>query len=85
MAMLFAFLMNIVRSLFLTAWAYAYGSDAIGAQAHLFGHELGTVHDVTGYGVLVLTVIGLLALVPLFNLKLEYAAEAPAAQPPATS
>lgn len=78
MAMVFAFVMNIGRSLFLTAWAYAYGSEAIGQQAVIFGHELGTVHDVTGYAVLVLTVAGLLCLVPLFNLKTEYAAPAEA-------
>lgn len=48
---------NLLRSLFLTAWAYAYGSDAIG----------GTFHDATGYAVLGLTAGGLLCLLPLFN------------------
>ncbi|MGJ3241696.1 MAG: exosortase/archaeosortase family protein [Opitutales bacterium] len=61
-AMAFAFFMNILRSLFLTGWAYAYGSDAIA----------GTVHDVTGYAVLILTCVGLMGLLPLFNLKLEF-------------
>lgn len=61
MAMFFAFLMNIFRSLFLTSWAYAYGSESIA----------GTVHDVTGYAVLGLTVIGLLALLPIFNYQWE--------------
>ncbi len=60
-AMFFAFLMNLGRSLFLTGWAYAYGPDAIN----------GMVHDVAGYAVLGLTCAGLLALVPLLNLKLE--------------
>jgi exosortase len=54
----FAFLTNLVRSLFLTAWAYNYTPKAIE----------GTVHDVAGYAVLGLTVAGLLCLLPLFNL-----------------
>jgi len=57
LAMGFAFLTNLLRSLFLTGWAYAYGSEAI--EGHL--------HDVTGYAVLGLTTIGLLCLLPLFN------------------
>jgi exosortase len=56
-AMGFAFLTNLLRSLFLTAWAYAYGSDAIE----------GSMHDATGYAVLGLTSVGLLFLLPLFN------------------
>ena len=56
-AMGLAFVTNLLRSLFLTAWAYAYGSDAIG------GH----LHDITGYAVLGLTSAGLLCLLPLFN------------------
>jgi len=55
-----AFLTNLARSLFLTAWAYNYGPEAIE----------GTVHDVAGYAVLGLTLVGLLILLPLFNLKL---------------
>ena len=69
-SMIFAFLMNLGRSLFLTGWAYAYGPDAIS----------GTVHDAAGYAVLGLTCVGLLLLVPLLNLKLETAeADAPVA------
>jgi exosortase/archaeosortase family protein len=59
-AMLLAFLTNLGRSLFLTAWAYRYGHEAIE----------GTVHDVAGYAVLGLTVAGLLCLLPLLNLQL---------------
>lgn len=59
-AMGFAFLTNLGRSLFLTAWAYNYGHQAIE----------GTVHDVAGYAVLGVTVVGLLALIPLLNLRL---------------
>lgn len=53
-----AFFTNLLRSLFLTAWAYAYGSEAIE----------GSLHDVTGYAVLGLTVLFLLLLIPLLNL-----------------
>jgi exosortase/archaeosortase family protein len=56
-AMGFAFFTNLLRSLFLTAWAYAYGSESIE----------GTLHDATGFAVLGLTCLGLFALLPLFN------------------
>ena len=58
-AMGFAVLTNLIRSLFLTSWAYRYGHEAIE----------GTVHDVAGYLVLGLTVVGLLCLLPLFQIK----------------
>lgn len=57
LSLLFAFLTNLLRSLFLTGWAYAYGSDAIE----------GTIHDMSGYAVLGLTVVGLLCLLPFFS------------------
>ena len=56
-AMALAFLTNLLRSLFLTSWAYAYGSDAIE----------GRLHDTTGFAVLGLTVAGLFALLPFFD------------------
>ena len=59
-ALVLALITNLGRSLFLTAWAYRYGPRAIE----------GTVHDVAGYAVLGLTVVGLLCLLPIFNLKL---------------
>jgi exosortase len=59
-ALLLAFVTNLARSLFLTGWAYHYGPQAIE----------GKVHDAAGYAVLGLTVVGLLCLVPLLNLKL---------------
>ncbi len=68
-AMLLAFATNLLRGLFLTAWAYRYGSAAIE----------GTVHDVAGYSVLGLTVAGLLCLLPLFNLKFADESAAPPA------
>jgi exosortase len=63
-AMGFAFVTNLGRSLFLTAWAYRHGPNAIE----------GTVHDVAGYAVLGLTVVGLLCLLPLLNLKVSLGA-----------
>jgi exosortase/archaeosortase family protein len=57
-AIFFAFFTNLLRSLFLTSWAYNYGPEAIE----------GKVHDIAGYAVLGLTVVGLLCLLPLFNL-----------------
>lgn len=56
-AMALAFFTNLLRSLFLTAWAYAYGSEAIE----------GKLHDATGLAVLGLTVVGLFFLLPFFN------------------
>ena len=58
-AMCFAFLTNLIRSPFLTSWAYNYGHEAIE----------GTVHDVAGYSVLGLTAVGLLMLLPLFQFE----------------
>ena len=58
-AMAFAFLTNLIRSLFLTSWVYNYGHEAIE----------GTVHDVAGYSVLGLTVVGLLMMLPLFQFE----------------
>jgi len=58
-AMGFAFLTNLLRSLFLTSWAYHYGQEAIE----------GLVHDLAGFSVLGLTVVGLLLLLPLFQIE----------------
>ena len=58
-AMVFAFLTNLLRSLFLTSWAYRYGHEAIE----------GTVHDIAGFSILGLTVVGLLLLLPLFQIE----------------
>lgn len=57
MALALAFLTNLLRSLFLTSWAYRYGSEAIE----------GTLHDATGYAVLGLTCVALFCLLPLFS------------------
>ncbi len=61
-AMCFAVFTNLLRGIFLTAWAYNYGHEAIE----------GFVHDAAGYSVLGLTVAGLLCLLPLFNLKITF-------------
>jgi exosortase/archaeosortase family protein len=70
-AMVFAFITNIGRSLFLTGWAYAHGSESIGEEVRFFGMELGTLHDVTGFAVIAPVVLMLLALVPLFTFQWE--------------
>ena len=57
LACVLAFAFNILRSLFLTIWAYRNGPDNIA----------GTVHDVTGFAVLGLTALCLLGLVPLME------------------
>ena len=62
-AMALAFFTNILRSIFLTGWAYRYGSDALS----------GLVHDVTGYAILLLTCLGLICLLPVFELKIHWA------------
>jgi exosortase/archaeosortase family protein len=64
-AMLLAFLTNLARSLFLTAWAYHHGPSALE----------GAVHDVAGYAVLGLTVGGLLCLLPILNFRWDAAPE----------
>ena len=55
-ALALAFVSNIGRSLFLTAWAYQYGAAAID-----------TVHDYAGYAVLGLTTAGLFAIQWVLN------------------
>ena len=70
-ALLLAFGTNILRSLFLTSWAYAYGSHAIE----------GSIHDVTGFAVLGLTFAGLMVLVWIFNFQLPAMDLPPATEP----
>lgn len=71
-AMLLAVLTNLIRSLFLTSWAYAYGPGAINDHwsLPLIG-DIGTVHDVMGMAVLGVTSICLLLMIPVFNFKLK--------------
>lgn len=67
MSMILAFCTNLLRGLFLTGWAYRYGSESMEKQ----------VHDIAGYSVLGLTVAGLLCLLPLFNLKISFGGPPP--------
>ena len=53
----FAFTANLLRSIFLTAWAYSKGPEAIS----------GFLHDAAGYFVLGLTSLMLLALIPILK------------------
>ena len=109
MSAILAFGMNIVRSLFLTGWAYAFNQDKFDAiDADFWGHpqylalrdsagqllldasgtpkfqmdaaghavlnpgfHLFTVHDFAGYSVLILTLAGLLLLLPILNFKIK--------------
>lgn len=72
-AMGFAVLTNMLRSLFLTLWAYHNGSQALDEHwvLPLFG-DIGSVHDVTGLAILGFTCIGLLLLLPIFNYKMKH-------------
>jgi len=56
-AVVFAVGANLLRSLFLTSWAYLRGAAAIE----------GTVHDVSGYAVLGLTVLALFWVLPVLG------------------
>lgn len=71
-AMCFAVVTNMLRGLFLTLWAYNYGSEAIDAHWVLpvIG-DIGSVHDVTGFSILGVTCIGLIMLLPIFNYQLK--------------
>ena len=60
-ALCLAVFTNLLRSLFLTSWAYNFGADAIS----------GFVHDAAGYAVLGLTCIGLICLLPIFNFSFK--------------
>ena len=71
-AMIFAVLTNLMRSMFLTLWAYNYGSGAIDEHwvLPLLG-DIGSVHDVTGMAILGFTCLGLICLLPIFNFDLH--------------
>lgn len=56
-SLVLAFVTNLLRGLFLTGWAYRHGPDALD----------GAVHDLAGYAVLGLTVLGLFCLLPVFR------------------
>jgi len=70
-AMVLAFLTNMMRSLFLTYYAYHNGASALDSHwtLPLIG-DIGSVHDVTGYAILGVTCVGLFLLLPVFNYTL---------------
>lgn len=71
-AMGFAVLTNMIRSMFLTLWAYHYGSQAIDAHWVLpIVGDIGSVHDVTGFAILGVTCVGLICLLPIINFSLK--------------
>lgn len=59
LSMVFAFLNNLIRALFLSFYAYENGSESIS----------GAVHDIAGYFVMGMTIVCLLMLLPLFQLS----------------
>jgi exosortase len=61
-ASVFALSMNLIRSLFLTGWAYEYGPEAIE----------GRFHDWTGFAVIGVTTLGLLGLTQMLNWKVSF-------------
>ena len=71
-AMGFAMMTNLIRSFFLTLWAYKYGSQAIDGHwvLPLIG-DIGSVHDVTGFAILGVTCVGLIMLLPVFNFSFK--------------
>ena len=77
-AMCLAVLTNLMRSMFLTLWAYHNGSGAIDEHWTLpvIG-DIGSVHDVTGFAILGVTCVGLLLLLPVFNFRLRDFEELP--------
>lgn len=74
-SIIFALILNILRTSFLTLWSLWHGSKAL--EYDFFGNPtdslkftLGTVHDIAGWTAMIITFIMLLALIPLFNLKM---------------
>lgn len=70
LGMSFAVMMNLIRSMFLTIWSYHFGSNAIDAEWSLpIIGNIGTVHDVTGISIMILTGVGLMFFLPIINYK----------------
>lgn len=70
LSMCFAVLMNLIRSIFLTLWSYHYGPTAIDQEWSLpIIGDIGTVHDVTGLLIMVLTAVGLMFFLPILNYR----------------
>ena len=82
MSLVFAVVLNLMRTTFLTMWAFKNGSKALeydlwGNAEKLANGELnpaftiGNVHDVAGYAAMTLTFLLLLASLPVVNLRLR--------------
>lgn len=70
LAMCFAVMMNLIRSMFLTIWSYHKGPNAIDEDWSLpIIGSIGTVHDVTGMLIMILTGVGLMFFLPIVNYK----------------
>ena len=72
----FAIFLNVLRTTFLSLWAYNHGSKAI--DCDFGGHapktpefSLGTVHDLAGYAAMGVTFLILAALVPVINFRMK--------------
>ncbi len=70
-----ALVLNVLRTGFLTIWAFKHGSAALdmdfwGRVADSPEFTLGSVHDVAGYAAMGITFVLLIALLPLVNLRL---------------
>ncbi|MDR2844751.1 MAG: exosortase/archaeosortase family protein [Puniceicoccales bacterium] len=75
LSIVFAILLNVLRTSFLTLWAFKHGSRAL--DFDLWGNTpksaeftLGTVHDIAGYVAMGITFVLLVAMLPLVNLRL---------------
>jgi len=71
----FALVLNVLRTSFLTVWSLWNGSKALeydffGNATDSLNFTLGTVHDIAGWVSMIITFAMLLALVPIFNLKM---------------
>lgn len=72
----FAIVLNVLRTAFLTLWAYNHGSHSIDLDFSGNGPKspefaLGTVHDIAGYVAMGVTFAILAALVPVINMRLN--------------
>lgn len=80
----FAIFLNVIRTTFLTLWAYKHGSVSIDQDFGGHGPKspefaIGTVHDIAGYAAMGVTFLILAALIPVVNFRLNL--KAPDAPP----
>ncbi|MDR1497881.1 MAG: exosortase/archaeosortase family protein [Puniceicoccales bacterium] len=81
-SLIFALVLNLIRTTFLTMWAYKHGSKAIDGDLWLNEPKspeftFATVHDVAGYAAMGATFALLIALIPLLNTRLRIKINAP--------